>query len=532
MKKVNRHIIIFPLVFLFLTYCLLGCDKNGTSTNSTSQNIPITTNKTIKRTDEIKRIKKFLVTNPNNYEAHYNLGVLYEEKFMLDEAFNAYKKAALLNSTSEDPFIGQGRILNKKSNYYEAISMLEKAFRNNQDKMEVYYHLGLAYAKSGNPDNAIILWQGAIDKSQNESNICFLNGLIHKQKGEFETAETLLKKAITINPEFIAAHMVLEALYGSNGRYGDAYLHAEIHRKAKRHLQSNNPEKQVASASGKKTPEGEALESTKKQQELTTEIVVEYTGSFVINDINDAINYSGKTRMLSMKMAKLYGIQVLNDYPTDKKQKAKEDLNDIKGTVNDIYQALLAFPPAAANTEVNKAIKGSLAYWYQMEKTLSKEPTREAFTEVLNMSDNLLEKNNAMTKYMESLASFAHSELIDIAGGQRMNSMRLARDYLAASMDIDKKHRMDNMLEYAASFDSAMLELEGASENTSEIKGLIKSITRMEWRKVNQTVNKCIEDNGKNFNVLIMISFCEKLLLKTDRLTKLYVGLSVDDNRT
>ncbi len=532
MKKVNRHIIIFPLIFVFLTYCLLGCDKNGLSTKSISQNIPITTNKTIKRIDEIKRLKKFLATNPNNYEAHYNLGALYEEKFMLDEAFNSYKKAALLNSTSEDPLIGQGRILNKKSNYYEAISMLEKAFRNNQDKMEVYYHLGLAYAKSGNPDNAIILWQGAIDKSQNESNICFLKGLIHKQKGEFETAETLLKKAITINPKFLAAHMVLEALYSSSGRYGDAYLHAEIHRKAKRHLQLNNPEKKVASASGEKTPKDEALGSTKKLQEHATEIVVGNTGFFAINDINDAINYSGKTRMLSMKMAKLYGVQVLNDYPADKKQKAKKDLNDIKRTVSEIYQTLLIFPPASANTEVNKAIKSSLAYWYQMEKVLSKEPTREIFTEVLNMSDNLLEKNNTMTKHIESLAPFAHSALIDIAGGQRMNSMRLARDYLAASMDIDKKNRMNNMLEYAALFDRAMLTLEGSSENTSEIKGLIKSITRMEWRKVNQTVNRCVEDNGKNFNVLIMISFCEKLLLKTDRLTKLYVGLSVDDNRT
>jgi hypothetical protein len=191
--------------------------------------------------------------------------------------------------------------------------------------------------------------------------------------------------------------------------------------------------------------------------------------------------------------------------------------------------ALLAFPPVLANTEVNKAIKESQAYWHQMEKILSKEPTKEAFSEVLGMSDNLLEKNNTMTKYLESLAPYAQSELIDIAGRQRMNSMKLARDYIAASMDIDKEHRIDSMLESAALFDSAMLTLEVASENTAQIKGLIKSITRMEWRKVNQTVNKCVEDNGTKFNVLIMINFCEKLLKKTDRLTKLYVGISSYD---
>ncbi|MHC4270216.1 MAG: tetratricopeptide repeat protein [Planctomycetota bacterium] len=264
----NRYTIIFSLIFLILTYCLLGCDKIGAGTNSTSQNNVSSINKTIKRDDEIKRIKGILVSNPNNCEAHYNLGVLYEEKFMLDEAFNAYKKAALLNPSSEDPPIGQGRILNKKGNYYEAVSMLEKALKNNQDRMEIYYYLGLAYAKTGNPDNAIILWQGAINKSRDKSNTYYLKGLIHKQKGDFETAETLLKKAITINPEFAAAHMVLEALYSSNGRYGDAYRHAEIRRKTK-----------VASISENKIPLDEFPKSTKMSRKDTTEVVAEQTNS-------------------------------------------------------------------------------------------------------------------------------------------------------------------------------------------------------------------------------------------------------------
>jgi tetratricopeptide (TPR) repeat protein len=318
-KKVNRQTIFFPLIFLLLTYCLLGCDKEGVGTNSTTQKNVTSTNKTIKRDEEIKKIKEDLVSNPNNYEAHYNLGTLYEEEFMLDEAFKAYKKAALLNPSSEDPLIGQGRILNKKSDYYGAVSMLEKAFRNNQDKMETYYYLGLAYAKTGNPDNSIVLWQGAIDKSRNKSNTYYLKGLIHKQKGDFETAETLLKNAITINPEFAAAHMVLEALYSSNGRYGDAYRHAEIHRKTKQHLQSNKPEKQVASISENKIPLDESPKSTKISQKGTTEMVAEQTKTFTINGINDAISYSGEARMLSMQMAKLYGIQVLKGYPVDKK---------------------------------------------------------------------------------------------------------------------------------------------------------------------------------------------------------------------
>ncbi len=320
-----------------------------------------------------------------------------------------------------------------------------------------------------------------------------------------------------------------ENAHSSNSSSGHSNRQSIMRRKTKQHLQSDNTEEQVAFISKNRNPQNR---SNKVSQKNTTEIVTEQAKTLSINGINDAINYSRKTRMLSMQMAKLYGVQVLKNYPVDKKQKSKKDLDDAIKVVNEIYMVLLAFPQASANSEVKKSIKESQAYWYQMEKILSKESTKEVFSEVLDMSDNLLEKNNTMTKYLESLAPHAQSEFIDIAGRQRTNSMKLARDYLAASMNINKKHRMGSMLESASLFDSAMLTLKSASGNTAEIKGLIKSITKMEWRKVNQAVNQCIEDNGTKFNVLIMINFCEKLLTKTDQLTKLYVVQSSDNTKT
>ncbi len=308
--------------------------------------------------------------------------------------------------------------------------------------------------------------------------------------------------------------------------HGDAYSYVEVHKKTKQHMLLNNSETQVASMSGNKISIVKSPESTEESQKHTTETVDGQTKTLTINEINDTINYSGKIRMLSMKMAKLYGVQVLSDYPVDKKQKAKKDLHDTQKVVNKIYMALLAFPPASANTEVNKAIKESRAYWHQMEKIFSKEPTKEVFSEILDMSDNLLEKNNTMSKYLESLAPYAQSELIDIAGRQQMYSQKLARDYLAANLGVDKEYRIDLMLDAVVEFESAMFMMEGATENTAKIKGLIKSITKMEWRKVYKTATECIESNGVNFNVVMMIKFCDTLLDKTNRLTKLYVGIS------
>ncbi len=79
------------------------------------------------------------------------------------------------------------------------------------------------------------------------------------------------------------------------------------------------------------------------------------------------------------------------------------------------------------------------------------------------------------------------------------------------------------MLDAAIEFESAMLMMEGSTNNTTKINGLIKSIIKMEWRKVYKTATECIESNGTEFNISIMMKFCDTLLDKTNRLTILYV---------
>ena len=182
--------------------------------------------------------------------------------------------------------------------------------------------------------------------------------------------------------------------------------------------------------------------------------------------------------------------------------------------MNEIYKALLAFEPVATNAELAEQVKTAQSSWIELEKLLSKPPSKTGFLDVLDASDVLLDENEMMTSYMESLSPVPMSEIINMAVRQQMYAMKLSRDYLAASMDIDKEYRIDLMLDAAVEFESAMLIMEGASENTAKMKGLIKSITKMEWRKVYETVTECIESNGTTFNVFMMMVFCDTLLEK------------------
>ncbi len=248
--------------------------------------------------------------------------------------------------------------------------------------------------------------------------------------------------------------------------------------------------------------------------------------AMTIESTEQAINSSGKTRMLAMRMAGLYGIQVVKGYPTGKKRLAKKHLDEAKISMDRIYKALLGYGPVKQNRELVKTVKSAQEDWRQMEKVLSKPPTQPAFMDVLDLSDRLLESNEMMTSYMESLSPVPTSEIINIAARQSMYSQQLARDYLAASLGIDKEYRIDLMLDVAVEFESAMLTMEGATENTAKIKGLIKSITKMEWRKVYTSVTECIESNGTEFNLGMLVKFCDTLLEKTNRLTGLYIEVS------
>mgnify|MGYP003513193215 CR=1 FL=1 len=251
--------------------------------------------------------------------------------------------------------------------------------------------------------------------------------------------------------------------------------------------------------------------------------------AWTIENTNLAIHSSGKARMLAMKMANLYGVQALENFPIGKKRLSQKELGNAKMAMAEIYEALLAFGPVAKNTELAEAVKTAQLSWIELEKFLSKPPSKTGFLDVLDASDTLLDNNEMMTSFMESLSPVPMSEIINMAVRQQMYAMKLSRDYLAASMDIDKEYRIDLMLDAAIEFECAMLMMEGATENTTKTNGLIKSITKMEWAKVYETATECIESNGTIFNVPLMVKFCDTLLDKTERLAGLYLAVSDDD---
>ncbi len=242
-----------------------------------------------------------------------------------------------------------------------------------------------------------------------------------------------------------------------------------------------------------------------------------------IKTISEAVNYSGKTRMLSMRMAMLYAAQISSNISEADKAKAAKSLTEAQVLMETIYTALASYGEIAAKPVVVATVAEGKKRWDRMARLLIKDADQNTLLDILSNSEKVLAANEKMTAAIAGLSTGAKAKAINIAGRQRMYSMRLGRDYLAASIGVDRDNRVDMMLDTAMNFEGAMLELEVVDVNTAEINGMINSISKMEWKRVYAMVTECVESNNTKFRDPIMFKFVNTLLVKANKLTGMYV---------
>lgn len=99
--------------------------------------------------EAIKCYKKAADLDPNLVNAHYNLGVIYGKKEMLDNAIAEYNKVLAINPRYYAAHNNLGAVYMKKGRLDAAIATLKKALDINPDLPHVHYNLGRYYATKG-----------------------------------------------------------------------------------------------------------------------------------------------------------------------------------------------------------------------------------------------------------------------------------------------------------------------------------------------------------------------------------------------
>ncbi len=194
--------------------------------------------------------------DPSDAGAHNNLGVLYYNKGLYEDAVAAFTRAleldpkmqvaqrnlevAYLNTGYYDRRVAQlrerlrtrvddrdarwelGRAYALLGQYDEAIAEFETLLRHHPDDLAAITQLGLAEKARGNLGDAQRWFEESLRLDPDSSVTHFTLAEIFYNQGRHEDALKALERAIALNPENPDAHFLLSFVYGDMGRHEEA----------------------------------------------------------------------------------------------------------------------------------------------------------------------------------------------------------------------------------------------------------------------------------------------------------------------
>ena len=158
--------------------------------------------------------QKSLQLEPQDSEAHNNLGNTLKKLSRLDEAEVSYRKAITLKPDLAEAYYNLGNTLKEQGRLEEAQASYRKAITLKPDLAEAYFNLGNTLKELGRLNEAEASYRKAIalkpDYTEAHSNL----GIILQKLERLEEAEASYRKAMALKPDYAEAKHLLSALIG------------------------------------------------------------------------------------------------------------------------------------------------------------------------------------------------------------------------------------------------------------------------------------------------------------------------------
>jgi hypothetical protein len=238
-----------------------------------------------------------------------------------------------------------------------------------------------------------------------------------------------------------------------------------------------------------------------------------------IAHINDAINKSGRQRMLSQRMAKAY-LQIGQDIDAEHSKKILTDSIAL-------FERQLADLKVFAPTPENKAqLQDIDTVWGRYKETLTNAlPNPPDARKVLVLNEDVLKLANAATMQLEKSSGTAIAKYVNMAGRQRMLSQRMAKFYQAINWGVASPDMRVKLADSREEFVAALAQLIGSPKNTPEIKRELE-LARMQWVFFDNALHA--ESDNAAFKKQLAINVAttsERILEVMDHITGMYEKL-------
>ncbi|MES2047223.1 MAG: type IV pili methyl-accepting chemotaxis transducer N-terminal domain-containing protein [Pseudomonadota bacterium] len=234
-----------------------------------------------------------------------------------------------------------------------------------------------------------------------------------------------------------------------------------------------------------------------------------------IQGLNEAINKSGRQRMLSQRMAKSY-LQL--GLGTDVEHSRKILATSVTLFEQQLSE-LLVFAPSAENRSVFEKME-SVWITYK-EILLSSAPNPQAAREVMLISEKILALAQTATLQLEKHSGSPSAKLVNVAGRQRMLSQRMAKYYQALQWGVAPPDSLEKLEAARKEFIAGMEFLLSSTSNTPTIKAGL-ALAQQQWLFFDMALRQSGDEREKKQFATNVATTSERILEVMDGLTALY----------
>lgn len=148
--------------------------------------------------EDFKRHLEIATLNPADASAHYNLGLIHQQRGELDEARRRFARAIEIDADEVDAHYQLGRISREQGRLGEAIQHFDAVVQRDQDhsQSEVWREIGRAYFEAGQVEDARQAFERFLAKRPSDAEGHYRYGLTLAALGRGEEAAAEMRACI------------------------------------------------------------------------------------------------------------------------------------------------------------------------------------------------------------------------------------------------------------------------------------------------------------------------------------------------